>query len=181
MGSVAGIAQPQSTQQPSSPQGKGPSASQNTGATYQPVGANNGPFSQNPVQQVNQPQQTQAKGPGQFNPNMAPQPMPQQMNPNIPLGQAKGPGQQINPNMANQLQNLGLINGAGLPMPMTPAQQLALTQQQPQVPNTPFPQPIKFDPQKANPIMPRPPVMPVNPAQPIMPRQILPANAVYGS
>ena len=87
-------------------QGKGPGLPMpqqpNMGGNrpYQPVGANNGPFHQNPVQPVNQPPQMppQGKAPGQMPLGMQPGQLPQGITPQMlqQAQQGKGPQSPFN-------------------------------------------------------------------------------------
>ena len=138
MGSAAqgGPMRPQQPQQPQQQrpmgqQGKGPGLPMpqqpNMGGNrpYQPVGANNGPFHQNPVQPVNQPPQmpSQGKAPGQ--PIQPGQPMPQPAPGNSLMDLVKNAGgqpmqQPVNPNIPQPIASLG---GKGPQSPFnTPAQ-----------------------------------------------------------
>jgi len=119
--SAQGGMKPQQPQQPQqrpmgSQQGKGPGLpmpqqpQMGGNRPYQPVGANNGPFHQNPVAPVQQPMQPMPQQPGQQG-----------------LGQGKGPGQGLTPDQMKYLQPMmqgqpqpqvmQIPPGGGYPMP----------------------------------------------------------------
>ena len=159
--SQSGPMRPQQPQQrPMGQQGKGPGLPMpqqpNMGGNrpYQPVGANNGPFHQNPVQPVNQPPQMppQGKAPGQ---PMGDMPKPPGQNPLVNYarpGQPIPPGQ-IDPGympsaMMNPNTNFGSatspLQPGQLPQGITPP--MLQQAQQGKGPQSPFNTPAQAGP-----------------------------------